>query len=185
MIDFIKSNKPFFVFLAKFLSIYLGMSLLYAVYLNRYDSKTFEVDSFTKQVSIQTKNVLIFFGEDAAISKHPSDASYKLALNGKVVARVIEGCNALSVMILFAAFVFAFSATFKKTSLFVLFGAILIHVLNIFRIVLLTLALYHYPEHKELLHGTIFPLFIYGVVFLLWIIWLTKFSGYVTKNIAE
>ena len=159
--------------------------MLYAIYLNSYAGATFEVDGFTKQVSIQTKNVLIFFGQDVEISKHPLDTSYKLALNGKVVARVIEGCNAINVMVLFTAFVFAFSSTFKKTSLFILFGIALIHLLNIIRIVLLTIALYHYPQYKELLHGTVFPLFIYGVVFLLWIVWITKFSGYVSTTNAK
>jgi hypothetical protein len=28
------------------------------------------------------------------------------------------------------------------------------------------------------LHGVLFPLFIYGVVFILWVIWVSKFSLY-------
>ena len=98
------------------------------------------------------------------------------------MARVIEGCNAVSVMILFAAFVFAFSTQWKKTLLFILFGIVLIHVLNVIRIALLSFALYYYPQYEEILHGTIFPLFIYGVVFVLWILWVTKFSGYVKRT---
>ena len=41
----------------------------------------------------------------------------------------------------------------------------MIYVLNLFRIALLTLGLYFYPEHKALMHDILFPIFIYGVVF--------------------
>jgi exosortase family protein XrtF len=85
-------------------------------------------------------------------------------------------------VILFAAFIFAFSNRWKKTGLYIVIGILIIHVLNIIRIALLTYALYYYPAYEELLHGTIFPLFIYGLVFLLWIFWITKFSGYVKRN---
>jgi exosortase family protein XrtF len=61
-----------------------------------------------------------------------------------------------------------------------LFGIILIHVLNIARIALLCIALYNLPQFEHLLHGVIFPLVIYGVVFLLWVIWVNKYSLYAT-----
>jgi exosortase family protein XrtF len=54
--------------------------------------------------------------------------------------------------------------------------------LNVIRIALIAIALYHYPEQEHLLHGVVFPLFIYGVVFLLWVIWVNKFSVYATQN---
>jgi hypothetical protein len=35
------------------------------------------------------------------------------------------------------------------------------------------------------LHGVIFPLFIYGVVFILWFFWVNYFSIYATKSISK
>ncbi|MFY8008070.1 MAG: exosortase family protein XrtF, partial [Flavobacterium sp.] len=67
----------------------------------------------------------------------------------------------------------------------VLFGLLLIHLLNISRIALLSVALYHFPEQEQLLHDVIFPLIIYGVVFLLWVIWVNKFSLHADKNPAK
>ena len=49
-------------------------------------------------------------------------------------------------------------------------------------IALLSYALYYYPTYEELLHGTVFPLFIYGVVFLLWVFWVLKFSAYAKEK---
>ena len=97
---------------------------------------------------------------------------------GTDIARVVEGCNAISVMILFAAFIFAFSARWHKTILYIFIGIILLHVLNCIRIALLCFSLFHYKQYSTILHGTIFPLIIYGAVFVLWILWVTNYSGY-------
>jgi exosortase family protein XrtF len=85
-------------------------------------------------------------------------------------------------MILFVSFVVAFTGRWKQTLLFILFGLLLIHLLNISRIALLSVALCHYPEQEQLLHAVIFPFIIYGVVFLLWVIWVNKFSLHANKT---
>jgi exosortase/archaeosortase family protein len=104
----------------------------------------------------------------------------QIIYHNKYVSRIIEGCNALSVIILFIAFIIAFSGKLKNTIVFILLGSILIHVLNVGRIALLSIALYHFPQYQHLLHGVVFPLIIYGVVFLLWVIWVNKFSYHAT-----
>jgi len=120
---------------------------------------------------------------DCKLALHEHQASIKLILNDVYVSRVVEGCNALSVIILFAAFVVAFSGKWKHTIGFIIVGSLLIHILNVLRIALLSLALFYYPEQEPLLHGVVFPLFIYGVVFGLWVIWVNKFSGYARKAV--
>ena len=57
----------------------------------------------------------------------------KLYYHGKWVARIIEGCNALNVMILFVAFVVAFSGKWKSTLLFIVFGIVVISFVSSFR----------------------------------------------------
>ena len=170
--------KPFFTFLIKFALFYFVFAMGYNYFLNTYDTTNFELDSITKLVSNQTYSLMHFFNEDYQIMPNPSEASMKVIYNGKYVARIIEGCNAISVIILFAAFVFAFASNWIKTFLYIVLGSVLVYVLNLLRIILLIKAIFYYPEYQELLHGTIFPLFIYGVVFILWIIWVTKFSKY-------
>ena len=144
----------------------------------QFDASKFEVDPITKIVADHTVYLMRFLNEDYYVVLHETEPSMKIIYNGKYVARVIEGCNAISVIILFAAFVFAFTSNWLKTSVYIVIGAVLVYVLNIIRISLLVWAIYYYPEYQSFLHGTIFPLFIYGVVFVLWIIWVTKFSKY-------
>ena len=170
--------KPFLTFVAKFFLSYILLSGIYGFYLDQFDEASFEPDGITTMVSNQTKNLMNLIGEDAATAPHESEASYKFFIHGKYIARIVEGCNAASVMILFVAFVVAFKGKLKHTLLFIIGGILIIHILNIVRIALLSIALYYYPKYQELLHDTIFPLAIYGVVFVLWVFWVNKFSVY-------
>lgn len=152
------------------------------MYLKQYDASKNEADGFTEIVTNQTVKTIQFFGYDCQAMPHESEASFRVFVNQKSVARVVEGCNALSVIILFVSFVIAFKGKFRTTVLYIIGGVLLIHVLNIFRIALICIALLRYPEYQHLLHGVLFPLFIYGVVFLLWFIWVNKFSVYASKT---
>lgn len=177
--------KPFLLFLGKFLLTYLVLTIVYQFYLSRFDTNRQEVDSFTQSVAQQTVALLQWFGSESYTQPHLTEPSIKLFYQGKYVSRIIEGCNAISVIILFVSFVMAFTGKFKKTVLFILFGTVLIHLLNIARIALLSVALYHYPQYEHLLHGVIFPLIIYGTVFLLWVLWVNKFSLHATTTAAK
>lgn len=170
--------KAFFIFLLKFFVVYGVFTFCYQFYLNQFDVLAFEPDGFTIFVSHQVEGLLHIFGQESSVFPNQSEPSMKLFFHEKFVARIVEGCNAMSVMVLFTAFVIAFKGKFKQTLVFVLIGVLIIHILNVVRIALLAASLYHYPQYEHILHGVIFPLFIYGVVFGLWVIWVQKFSTY-------
>lgn len=150
-----------------------------------FDVKNHEVDGFTQVVSNQTEKLLLLFDCDVKTMKHPTEPSIKLNYNQKWVARVVEGCNGLSVIILFISFVIAFSGKIKTTLFYILFGIFVIHILNVARIALLVVLLYHFSKYKEFFHDILFPLLIYGTVFLLWVLWVNKFSFYAKKSIKK
>ncbi len=185
MVAYLVKYKPFLLFLAKFLLTYAVLTLAYQIYLTQFSKADFEVDSFTRSVARQTKGLIGIWDSRVSIAPHPEQASIKLLYRGQFIARVVEGCNALSVMILFVAFVVAFTGKFRTTLVFIAGGMALIHVLNVFRIAVLVVALYHFPQYEALLHGVIFPLFIYGVVFLLWVFWVNKFSFYAETAVEK
>ncbi|MGC4040377.1 MAG: exosortase family protein XrtF [Flavobacterium sp.] len=173
--------RPFLLFLGKFIASYLVLTMVYQTYLNKFDARNAQVDSFTQSVADQSAAVLSWFDSKSYTMPHLKEPSVKLFYKGKYISRIIEGCNAISVMILFVSFVIAFTGKFKNTLFFILAGILLVHVLNIARIALLCVALYAFPQGEHLLHGVVFPLVIYGVVFLLWVIWVNKYSIYATK----
>ncbi len=177
--------KPFLLFLGKFLLTYLLLTFVYESYLGQFDVKKFEADGMTQLVAKQTKDLMLFFDYDASIAPNTKEPGVNLFYNQRLMARIIEGCNGLSVIVLFISFVVAFSGKLKPTILFIIGGSLLIHVLNVARIALLCISMYYFPKQEHLLHGVVFPLFIYGGVFILWIIWVNKFSKYATKTIKS
>lgn len=159
-------------FVVLFLGTYLVLSLLYGLYLKMAEGSEYPPDIITHLVARQSSSVINSLGYVASVVPDSSEPIMQLYVENKFLARIIEGCNAVSIIILFIAFVIAFAERFKKTFLFILAGAVLIYAVNILRIVILAVALYEYPQHKELLHGVVFPGLIYGMVFVLWMIWI-------------
>lgn len=144
--------------------------------MNSYEAN--DLDGISVLVGKNTEQLLKLFNYDVIIQKSAQYPWMKVGLNGHFLALIAEGCNAVSVMILFVSFVAAFSGKLKQTVLFILFGVLSIYILNIIRIALLTVLLFYFPEQNHLLHGVVFPLIIYGYVFVLWIFWINRFSRY-------
>lgn len=156
------------------------MFAMYSYYLQATQKKDsiFQCAPITEKVAIQTTSVLQFFGYNAQMQQHDQELSVKLILDDVYLARVIEGCNSISVIILFVAFIIAFPGPLKKSLLYSLAGGILIYLVNVLRIAFLTVALAKLPEQKEMLHNLVFPSIIYGLVFMLWVLWVNYFSNY-------
>jgi len=166
------------LFLVKFFVVYFLLFAIYAIYLNRFQVKDtgFQCAPITSAVADQTVSVLTTLGYQVSSVQHNAEMSVKLIVNNIYVARVIEGCNSISIIILFIAFIIAFSGPKKATIIFAILGSLIIYLINILRIAFLTMMLYHYPNQQMLLHNLVFPAIIYGTTFLLWVIWVQKFS---------
>ena len=143
----------------------------------------FYPDYLTHLIAVQTKDLLHVFGYNAQILPHLEEPSMVLSLNGTGLARIVEGCNGISVIILFLSFIVAFSGKLKTTLFYAFSGSVLIYVVNLIRIALLTIGLYNFPKYGNVLHTIVFPAIIYGIVFLLWIFWVNRFSK-LNKNNA-
>ncbi len=159
-----------------FLGSYLVLTLIYNLYLEFFRSPIYFPDYITHLVAKQSEILISSFGYNAQILPHQSELSMKLIVNEVYLARIVEGCNAISIIILFIAFVLSFFGRLKLTLLYLLAGSVIIYAMNIIRIGILAVGIYEYPQHTEFLHSIIFPLIIYGTVFLLWVIWVRIYS---------
>ncbi|WP_417238560.1 exosortase family protein XrtF [Bizionia sp.] len=178
----LQKYKSVIRFILTFLLVYAVMTFGYKFYLQLSTGAVYYPDYMTHIVAQQSADLLQTLGYEAQVLPHPDEASMKLFINEKYVARVIEGCNSVSVIILFMAFVLAFSGRFKTTIIYLLAGSVLIYVVNLFRVVILSVGLYHYPWRKDILHTVIFPAIIYGMVCLLWVVWVNRFSKIASKK---
>jgi exosortase family protein XrtF len=173
--------KPFLLFLATFFLSYIVLTFLYQHFLNGFENN--KIDPITRMVSENTQQVLQLFNTGSSIEESSAHPFIKLFYNQRYVARIVEGCNAISVIILFISFVIAFSGKLKPTVFFIFGGSLLIYGLNVIRIAALSALIFYFPKQESFLHKVLFPLCIYGVVFVLWLIWVRKFSTYASKDV--
>jgi exosortase family protein XrtF len=172
--------KNITVFLIKFFGTYFILFAIYAAYLNSSQNKEegFQCSSLTTQVANQTVSFLNAFGYNVTSVQHEAEMSVKLLVCNRYVARVIEGCNSISIIILFLGFIISFAGPWKATIIYIITGSAIIYIINILRIAFLTMMLYKFPNEQMILHNLIFPAIIYGTTFMLWVIWVQKFSHY-------
>lgn len=180
-----KEFKPLIFFLARFLGTYIILSLLYKLYLDQF--LPFNTpDPFTKFTSDTTAYFLNLFGDVSYSNIAINRPWMRLILNGQFASIVNEGCNAISVAIIFVSFVVAFYTNLKQTLLFILVSLIGLFIMNISRIILLNYIFrYHYEKYGKIAHDYFFPAIIYGSIVILWIIWIKFFVTKQVKKNAE
>jgi len=173
----VTNNKIVIKFLIKFFGVYLLLFVLYSFYLNGTQERVgiLSCAPITTAVGHQTIQLLEFMNYNASVKQNKDELSMNLKVNDRIVARVVEGCNAISIIILFIAFIIAMHGKFMPTALYVLFGSLIIYIANIFRIAFISLALFKYPGQQYILHDLVFPALIYGLTILLWFIWVKFF----------
>jgi len=174
----LKQNKIIVKFILKFFIAYFSLIGIYSFYLNHTQKKEsiFSCDPITKTVASQTQYLANLIGYNIETVQNKKELSVNIMIGNTFVARVIEGCNSVSVIILFLAFIIAFSGKLMPTLFFGLFGSVLIYTVNIVRIFLLSVAIYKFPMYQEILHKLVFPAIIYGLTFLLWMIWVKYYA---------
>lgn len=176
-----KEYKPLIVFLLKFLGSYVLMILLYNWYLQQYLPQNI-ADPFTAFTSDSTKVGLDILGFETKSYQSQGNPFYRIWMEGQNVSIVNEGCNAVSVMIIFVAFIIAFGTKFKTTILYIFGGLIALFVMNIARIVLLNWIFRYHDDYGKTAHDYLFPAIIYGTIVILWIVWIKFFVIKPKKN---
>ena len=173
-----QNNRTVVIFLTKFFGVYALLFILYSLYLKNTQEvgDVFTCAPITKTVAKQTRGLLKIMGYNSEVKQHPEEISMQLMVGSTYVGRIIEGCNSISIIILFISFIVAFAGELKATLIYILLGSILIYSVNIVRIAFIGLALYKFPQYQYALHIIIFPAIIYGITFLLWVVWVRNYA---------
>ncbi len=87
-----------------------------------------------------------------------------------------DPCNAVTLIALFSIFIIAFPGKLKNKAWYIPAGILAIHAVNIFRVCSLTLIQYYFPKYLDFNHNYTFTLLVYSFIFLLWIIWVNRYS---------
>lgn len=164
--------KPVLLILVRFILIYLVFLAGYQMYLNYFSGN---LDPISKHIAGQSTFVQNSLGYASVMVDSPKHETSWFFIDGKYRSRMVEGCNAISVMILFLAFIFAFYKG-KKTFIFALIGLVFLYIMNVLRIAGLNIVIIEHPKYSKIGHDYFFPAIIYGSVVLLWLIWINYFA---------
>lgn len=171
--------KPVLMILLRFLVIYLVLLGLYQLYLNYFIGQG--LDPVSKWVGGQSNSVQNFLGYESQMVDQPERETSWFYVEGAYRSRMVEGCNAISIMILFLAFIFAFYNG-AKTFVFGWAGLVFLHIINVLRIAGLNLLIVEYPKYTKIGHDYFFPAIIYGSVVILWLVWIKFFAKKPSQN---
>ena len=168
LVELLKKYKSVWVFLLRFFGAYLIGVLLYNTYLSPFNT---EVDGITRLITEQVAAMLsITFPQITCVYSLNNPISEIQYMEVPIVL-LIEGCNAVSVMILFTAFLVAFKGRLKSYLWFLPTGIVILYIANLLRIYIIAMITLYFPAYVNMAHDYVFPGVIYGTTFLLWVIW--------------
>jgi exosortase family protein XrtF len=148
------------------------MIFLYQLYLNRYQFQL--VDPFTGFTANAVHGVQQLLGYKSVLQDLPGWHSILFVLNDENTTRIVEGCNAISVMILFVAFILAFYKGLKTFG-FIAVSLLFLIAINVLRIAGLNILYLRWPQYIKIGHDYVFPAIIYGSIVVLWLVWIKLF----------
>jgi exosortase family protein XrtF len=102
----------------------------------------------------------------------PEDVSIRtIGIDGTHGLWIGDPCNGLTLFALFSIFVIAYPGPIRKKAWFIPLGLISIHLLNVLRIVALSIIVTYDYAYLDFNHTYTFSIIVYGYVFFLWYLW--------------
>ena len=167
--------RPALRFLVVFLATYFVGNIIYGLYVEFFRPLP---DPVTVWVTTQAAQALSLSGMLTTATSSSTEPIVWLKDESKTVLGVFEGCNGISVGIVFFSFLVAFGGKARRMIIFALGGFIVLHVANLFRIILLYYTARNRPFVFYYFHKYLFTAVLYLVVFALWFLWTRmKVSG--------
>jgi len=161
--------RPIIWFLVRFFATYSILSITYSWYISGFTTKS--GDPITMLVSEQIVAIGDLLGNDWKLYEPGNEKSIWIMENDYSLVRMFEGCNGITIMILFVSFLFGLSAFHSSLLWFIPAGLLLIHLANLIRIYALILVQVNRPEWTGFVHKYLFTLILYAFVFALWVWW--------------
>ena len=174
--NLMKEHKLIIITLIKFFGVYLVLVFLYGRYLHYYQDVLQTCDPYTAHVAQQSAKILNWFGFDFEAVHYLQRNYVNLIIDGRGITYINEGCNALSVNILFLSFIIAFSKGFKRTFLYIFVSLIILYLANLARIAFINYVFYAHYQYGKIVHDYLFPAVIWGLVVFLWLVWIKFFA---------
>jgi len=164
-----KSNKFIILFLLKAIALYLIWFCTYDLWLKKVGYIDIAIIDNLVYLSVE---ILDFFDYVLYVDYH------KVGIhNAQSSVAVGTGCNALELFALFAGFILIFEGSWKHKIWFIPLGVIIIHLLNVARILALIFSGTVSKSLLEFNHKYTFTIIMYIITFIGWMIWVKYFAS--------
>ncbi|MBL7888538.1 MAG: archaeosortase/exosortase family protein [Bacteroidia bacterium] len=161
-------KNPTIRFLLTILGLYLLWYILYKTVIQPLNHVDMFVINITISISkwiLELFNYTVFTGTERVIG-----------VDGTGGLWIGDNCNGITLFALFTWFIVAYKGKIKYKIPYILLGIVTIELLNVFRIVGLAILDTISRTWTEFNHTYTFTILIYGYIFLLWMIWVNKYS---------
>lgn len=158
-------NKSGLIFMLKMVGFYGSLLGIYEWYISPYSNIDYLL---IQQIISQGEWVLQGLSYETIT---PSEMEPNLMGIINTSGVIIGGpCDGLTLFILYSTFILAFNGKWWMKIIFLVLGIVIIHFLNVLRVVALAVIVKNAPDHLDFHHSYTFTLFVYGVVFTLWML---------------
>lgn len=171
MYKYIKNNS-FVLFILKSGILYCICYFLYEFIIKR---NTKGDQFFIREIINFCSWILNKMGYLTFASKEVNDVQV-FGIDGSNGVWIGGPCNGITLMFLFAVFIIAYPGNFKNKLWYIPLGVLIVHFINIFRIIGLVFIEHYYPSFLDFNHTYTFTFLAYMAVFALWMLWVNKFS---------
>lgn len=172
MLSYLKKN-PVIKFLIYLFLFYFIWYIIYEFIIHPWGKIDIGVINLTISISkfiLESLGYVVFTGVERVIG-----------VDGTGGLWIGDNCNAISLFALFTGFIIVYPGSWKIKVLFIPIGILIIQLLNVARVVGLAILDTYSRTWTEFNHTYTFTICIYGVIFLLWIYWVNKFSTKITS----
>jgi exosortase/archaeosortase family protein len=130
----------------------------------------FEFTPWVNFLFNSSHKILSWFNIDSVVESH-------MLIGEKGSLSMLKSCLGLNTLLLFASLVFITGENSLRSWIYILSGLLILNLTNIMRLVLLFMHIQKHGTYVGLIdYHDLYDYVIYGIAFILWVIWFEKFS---------
>ena len=169
----LKINKQLFKFVLTSALLYVTWEIMYWQWI--HPDQMVEL-LLVDNITWISEAILTMLGYGLIPTVFLDDNIRTLGIDGSHGVFIADSCAGLPLLVLFAGFIMAYPGPLTMKLWYIPLGILLVHLINVIRIVALCMLAYHSPELLDFNHHYTFTLIVYAFIFLLWVIWVNKFG---------
>lgn len=159
-------------FLLKAAALFVGWQLLYSLVIHPWGVlDRWLIDRITAQAG----TLLQWLGYDL-LPEPAGETNRYIGVQGGSFLWIGDRCDGLSVMVVFALFIVAFPGPWRHKAWYIPLGVGIIHLANVLRVVALCIVVTIDYELLNFQHDYTFQIVVYGLVLLLWFLWVKRIA---------